>query len=271
MGPIIEVQDIHFRYDKRTQDYNLSGISFTVNKGEWVSIIGHNGSGKSTLSRLLVGLLTPDLGMIKVNGIELNEETKWEIRTIIGMVFQNPDNQFLGTTVQDDVAFGLENLNIPYEEMKKRVDNVLELVSMTDFREHDPSLLSGGQKQRVAIASALALQSQVIVFDEAFVMLDPKSRTELLQTLRNLNKHYGLTVISITHDMNEASNSDRIIMLEKGKISFIGTPKEAFINYSELTPPLPERLRRVLLEKGRKVPNDYINEEELVQWLWKLN
>ncbi|WP_428910180.1 energy-coupling factor transporter ATPase [Niallia sp. Krafla_26] len=267
--PIIEVEHLTFRYDKRVKTETLSDVSLCIHKGEWVAIVGQNGSGKSTLARMLVGLLTPESGTIRIDGKVLNEQTKWELRSRIGMVFQNPDNQFIGTSVQDDVAFSLENLNIPYHEMKSRVDYAIDLVGLSAFKAHDPSHLSGGQKQRVAIAGVLALNPDVLLLDEAFVMLDPRSRRELLQTLQELNKNQDITIISITHDMNEAASSDRVMMMKKGKIVNSGTPKEVFSNVQDLEPPFAEKLRRTLISRNINVPEHYMTEEEMVRWLWK--
>ena len=191
--PMIEVEHLTFRYDQRVETETLSDVSLTIEKGEWVSIVGNNGSGKSTLARVLVGLLTPESGQVLIAGQELNDESKWDIRSKMGMVFQNPDNQFIGTSVQDDVAFSLENLNMSHDEMKSRVDKPLKWLDYP-LRFHDPSRLSGGQKQRVAIAGVLALNPDVLVLDEAFVMLDPRSRRELLELLQALNhktEHYN--------------------------------------------------------------------------------
>lgn len=266
---IVTVNQLTFQYDIRNQKNILSDISFVVKKGEWLTIIGHNGSGKSTLAQLLVGLLVPQSGCIQIDGIDLNESTKWEIRERIGLVFQNPDNQFIGTTVQDDVAFGLENLNIPYPKMKERVDQALEVVEMTEFRLHDPSRLSGGQKQRVAIAGSLALQPDILILDEAFVMLDPLSRHHLLRILKDLQANTHLTIILITHNMDEAALSDRIIMMQEGVIAKEGSPRDIFENEYIVLPPFPEQLRRSLLNKGKNMPHTYMSEDEMVSWLCK--
>ena len=268
-APIIEVEHLTFRYDQRVQTETLSDVSLTIEKGEWVAIVGQNGSGKSTLARVLVGLLTPESGKVTIAGQELNEETKWELRKKIGMVFQNPDNQFIGTSVQDDVAFSLENLNMPYDEMKSRVDLAIEMVGLSSYKFHDPSHLSGGQKQRVAIAGVLALNPDVLVLDEAFVMLDPRSRRELLETLQDLNHKQDITILSITHDMNEAASADRIFIMKQGKMVNSGTPDVIFTQEQELEPPFAEKLRRELLNRNRNVPKQYMTEDEMVQWLWK--
>jgi energy-coupling factor transport system ATP-binding protein len=266
---IIEVKDLSFKYDKRLDSETLTNVSFSVEQGEWLAIVGHNGSGKSTLAGLMVGLLEPHQGHISIGGKDLNSSSKWEIRRQMGMVFQNPDNQFIGTTVQDDVAFGLENVNMSYQEMRARVDYALEAVSLTSFRLHDPSRLSGGQKQRVALAGILALKPAILVLDEAFVMLDPESRRGLLATLQHLRKTENLTIISITHDMNEAAAADRVLVMNSGQIVRCGVPRDVFSIETELVPPFSERLRRALKERNRKVPEMYMTEEEMVQWLWK--
>src|SRR5690625_2410675 len=265
--PMIEFDQLSFRSDQRYAHVVLNNICFSVQKGERVAIIGNNGSGKSTLAKLLVGLLTPQLGKIYIKGIELNDSTKWDIRKHIGLVFQNPENQFIGSTVQDDIAFGLENLNMSYENMKKRVDHVLEIVGMSSFRMNDPSRLSGGQKQRVAIASVLALKPKIIILDEALVMLDPKSRRELLNTLQHIQTHENITIVSITHDMDEAVEADRIILMENGTITKIGSPDIIFTNFKSLHPPFTERLRQTFVEKNRQVPQTFMSEGQLVNWL----
>lgn len=267
--PIIEVDQLTFQYDQRNTTDVLSDVSFVVKQGEWLTIVGHNGSGKSTLAQLLVGLLIPQAGKIRIGNIEMNEDTKWEIRRNIGLVFQNPDNQFIGTTVQDDIAFGLENINMPYQEMKSRVDQSLEMVGMTAFRLHDPSRLSGGQKQRVAIAGVLALHPAVLILDEAFVMLDPQSRQGLIKTLKRLQTTENLTIISITHDMDEATVADRIIMMKDGTIVRDGSPSYIFEQEQALSPPFAEQLRRTLLKSGKEVPHTYMSEHEMVNWLCK--
>lgn len=267
--PIVEVNDLVFRYDLRKADHTLSAVSFSVMAGEWIAVVGDNGSGKSTLARLLVGLLEPEQGTIKLDGRLLDEQSKWQLREQIGIVFQNPDNQFIGTTVQDDVAFGLENLNMPYPEMEERVGRALELVKMTAFRLSDPSQLSGGQKQRVAIAGILALRPKLILLDEAFVMLDPQSRRGLFSILQTLRREEGITIISITHDRNEAAIADRILVFDQGKLIQTDTPSNVFSRQNRLVPPFAEQLRRSLLAQGRKVPDAYMTKDEVVNWLCK--
>lgn len=271
LNPIIAVNQITFQYDLRNDINTLRKLSFTVKQGEWLAIIGPNGSGKSTLAQLLVGLLTPQAGTIQISNLEMNETTKWDIRKKVGLVFQNPDHQFMGTTVQDDIAFGLENMNMPYQEMKVRVDQALEMVGMTEFRFHDPSRLSGGQKQRVAIAGILAFHPDVLILDEAFVMLDPRSRRGLMKTLHHLQANENLTIISITHDMNEAAAANRIIMMKKGEIICDGPPHVIFEHEQSLEPPFAEQLRRTLLNNGKNVPETYMSDDEMVNWLCKSN
>ncbi|WP_226038354.1 energy-coupling factor transporter ATPase [Aquibacillus saliphilus] len=267
MKPIVKVKNLTFKYDKRIEEETLSDLSFTVNQGEWLAVIGHNGSGKSTLAKLLVGLLEPEEGSICIAGLNVNDTMNRNGRSHIGLVFQNPENQFIGTTVEDDVAFGLENINMPYEEMVKRIGKALKLVDMYEFRSHDPSRLSGGQKQRVAIAGMLALKPSLIILDEALVMLDPKSRRELLSTLQHLIKTENITVISITHDMNEAASADRIMILEKGRIVKSGSPSLIFEEQLDLQPPFAERLKRELITRGGEFPENYMTEEEMVRRL----
>ncbi|MEQ6377180.1 energy-coupling factor transporter ATPase [Bacillaceae bacterium S4-13-56] len=268
-APVLEVQNLSFRYDQRKTEETLSDITFSLTQGEWLAVIGHNGSGKSTLAQLLVGLLEPHRGKVSIAGVPMSDQTKWEARRHIGLVFQNPDHQFVGTSVQDDIAFGLENINMPYEEMKENVDRALGMVGLTQFRFHDPSRLSGGQKQRVAIAGILAFKPSILVLDEALVMLDPKSRREVLGTLRQLQEKENITIISITHDMNEAAHSDRVIMLESGRIVKDGDPRVIFSECTGLEAPLGEKLRRELERRGRKVPPIYMSEEEMVKWICK--
>ncbi|GGM36498.1 energy-coupling factor transporter ATP-binding protein EcfA1 [Paraliobacillus quinghaiensis] len=264
---ILEVNDLTFRYDLRKDNNTLSSVSFSVQQGEWVAIVGDNGSGKSTLARLIVGLLEAEKGTITIDNEILSEDTKWRIREKIGLVFQNPENQFIGTTVQDDVAFGLENNNMPYEDMKLKIEDALQLVGMETYRLKDPSQLSGGQMQRVAIAGILALKPDVILLDEAFVMLDPQSRRGLFSTLKYLKENENITIISITHDRNEAALADRILVMDEGKLIQEGTPKEVFSTNNQLEPPFAEQLRRKLNAKGRKVPQTYMTEDEMVKWL----
>lgn len=224
----ISLQNIFYRYNTNIEDFVLNDVSLTIDKGEWITLIGANGSGKSTLVKTLNGLNVPQEGEVVIDGLELNDENIWTVRQKVGMVFQNPDNQFVGSTVQDDVAFGLENIGLPREEMIHRIDDALERVEMEDYRQIEPARLSGGQKQRVAIAGILALRPEIIVLDEATSMLDPKGRAEVLETVQIIKEESNVTVISITHDINEAARADRIFVMEQGQIKHVDTPEEIF-------------------------------------------
>ena len=273
MQPIIEMKDLTFRYQEEDQIPALNKVSLNINKGEWIAIIGHNGSGKSTLAKTINGLLLPESGSIKVNGQEINEKTIWEVRRNVGMVFQNPDNQFVGSTVEDDVAFGLENQGVPREEMLVRVRESLEQVRMVEFMRKEPSRLSGGQKQRVAIAGIVALRPNVIILDEATSMLDPEGRLEVIATVKKIKEENNLTVLSITHDIDEAANANRIFVMKKGELIQEGTPEEIFSQGEKLIElgldlPFPERLKSALKARGVDVPKEYMTEEGMVDWLW---
>ena len=270
---IIELEDIHYRYHEDDAREALAGVSLEIRRGEWLAIIGHNGSGKSTLAKVMNGLIEANTGSVVVNGKVLTEETVFEARRTVGMVFQNPDNQFVGTTVEDDIAFGLENIGLPREEMLERVTRVLDMVKMSEFRTKEPARLSGGQKQRVAIAGVTALEPEVIILDEATSMLDPKGRLEVISTIQKLHKEKKITVISITHDLDEAAQADRVVLMEQGQIQQIGTPKEIFKLGSKLVEkgldvPFAEKLIEALRERGINVPEEYLDEEGLVEWLW---
>lgn len=267
--PLLSIKNVSFRYDLRHEDYALSDVSLVVSKGEWLTVLGGNGSGKSTLARLIVGLAEPQFGSIQFNGQIVTAETKSTYWEKVGIVFQNPDNQFIGTTVQDDVAFSLENLNMSYDEMRQRVSDALKQVGMYELREKDPSQLSGGQKQRVAIAGVLALEPELMIFDEAFIMLDPKSRSSLLSELKTIQKENGLTIISITHDHNEATLADRLLLLADGKVIDQGDPRTTFDRNRRVQPPFAEQFRRELERRGISVPSDYMSNDELVEWLCK--
>lgn len=270
---IIELEDIHYRYHEDDAREALAGVSLEIRRGEWLAIIGHNGSGKSTLAKVMNGLIEVNTGSVVVNGKTLTEETVFDARRTVGMVFQNPDNQFVGTTVEDDIAFGLENIGLPREEMLERVTKVLDMVKMSEFRTKEPARLSGGQKQRVAIAGVTALEPEVIILDEATSMLDPKGRLEVISTIQKLHKEKKITVISITHDLDEAAQADRVVLMEQGQIQQIGTPKEIFKLGSKLVEkgldvPFAEKLIEALRERGINVPEEYLDEEGLVEWLW---
>ena len=270
---IIELEDIHYRYHEDDAREALAGVSLEIRRGEWLAIIGHNGSGKSTLAKVMNGLIEANTGTVVVNGKMLTAETVFDARRTVGMVFQNPDNQFVGTTVEDDIAFGLENIGLPREEMLERVTKVLEMVKMSEFRTKEPARLSGGQKQRVAIAGVTALEPEVIILDEATSMLDPKGRLEVISTIQKLHKEKKITVISITHDLDEAAQADRVVLMEQGQIQQIGTPKEIFKLGTKLVEkgldvPFAEKLIEALRERGINIPEEYLDEEGLVEWLW---
>lgn len=271
----IDVKHLTFKYDVNQEHNTLDDLSFHVKRGEWLSIIGHNGSGKSTTVRLLDGLLAAESGQIFIEGDLLTEDNVWDIRHKIGMVFQNPDNQFVGATVEDDVAFGLENKDIPLDEMKERVAKALDLVDMSEFADREPSRLSGGQKQRVAIAGALAMQPDIIILDEATSMLDPEGRLELIKTIREIRKQYQMTVVSITHDLDEVALSDRVLVMKKGKVESSSTPEELFNRGDDLLTlgldvPFSTNLISALKDKGFDFTQNYLTEKDLEDQLWEL-
>lgn len=271
MEEIIKVENLEYCYQKDVKA--LKGISFSVNKGEYVTLIGHNGSGKSTLSKLLCYLLTPTNGKIILNGIEVNEKNIKEIRKIIGIVFQNPDNQFIGSTVESDIAFGLENREVPRDKMIALVKKYASLVSMEKFLDKPPDELSGGQKQRVAIAGILALNLKIVIFDEATSMLDPEGVEDIKKLIFQMKKDDPeLTFISITHDIEEAYLSDRIMILNNGEIFKDGHPTEIFKNEEEITSigldlPFVVKVKNALKEKGVEVPQEIRTIEELSKFL----
>jgi energy-coupling factor transport system ATP-binding protein len=271
-SPLVVLKDVSFQYESQAT-LALNKISMQIYQGEWLAIVGHNGSGKSTLARLLNGLQFPNSGSIEVGGIPLSEDSVWDIRRQIGMVFQNPDNQFVGTTVQDDVAFGLENNGVPVEIMVERVVDALKKVSMDSFLDQEPHHLSGGQKQRVAIAGVLALRPSIIILDEATSMLDPRGRAEVIDTIMKLKDEENITVISITHDLEEAAKADRIIVMNKGELYREGTPEEIFQMDEELVElgldiPFPVKISKKLRQVGINIEKHYLTEEELVAALW---
>jgi len=274
MKSIIEVKDLSFRYKEDQDYYDVNNVSFHVKRGEWLSIVGHNGSGKSTTIRLIDGLLEAESGEIWIDGQLLSSENVWDLRRQIGMVFQNPDNQFVGATVEDDVAFGLENQGLPREEMKKRVAESLELVGMLDFKKREPARLSGGQKQRVAIAGVVALRPAILILDEATSMLDPEGRRELIQTVQEIRKDYQMTVVSITHDLEEVAMSDRVLVMKKGQVESTSSPRELFsrddLDQIGLDDPFTNQLRESLRETGYQLPDGYLTEGELEDKLWEL-
>ena len=274
MKSIIDVKNLSFRYKESQEYYDVKGITFHVKRGEWLSIVGHNGSGKSTTVRLIDGLLEAESGEIVIDDRRLTEENVWNIRRQIGMVFQNPDNQFVGATVEDDVAFGLENQGLSRQEMKKRVEEALDLVGMLDFKKREPARLSGGQKQRVAIAGVVALRPAILILDEATSMLDPEGRRELIETVKGIRKDYDMTVISITHDLEEVAMSDRVLVMKKGEIESTSSPRELFsrndLDQIGLDDPFANQLKHSLSQNGYDLPENYLTESELENKLWEL-
>ena len=274
MKSIIDVKNLSFRYKESQEYYDVKDITFHVKRGEWLSIVGHNGSGKSTTIRLIDGLLEAESGEIVINGQRLTEENVWNIRRQIGMVFQNPDNQFVGATVEDDVAFGLENQGLSRQEMKKRVEEALDLVGMLDFKKREPARLSGGQKQRVAIAGVVALRPAILILDEATSMLDPEGRRELIETVKEIRKDYDMTVISITHDLEEVAMSDRVLVMKKGAIESTSSPRALFsrndLDQIGLDDPFANQLKHSLSQNGYDLPENYLTESELEDKLWEL-
>ncbi|HEM3560386.1 TPA: energy-coupling factor ABC transporter ATP-binding protein [Streptococcus suis] len=273
MENIIEVKNLKYKYDQEDEKYTLNDVSFHVKQGEWLSIIGHNGSGKSTTVRLIDGLLEAESGDIYISGDKLTADNVWEKRRLIGMVFQNPDNQFVGATVEDDVAFGLENQGVPLEEMRVRVQEALELVGMANFKKREPARLSGGQKQRVAIAGIVALRPNIVILDEATSMLDPEGRLELIRIVKEIKDQHNMTVISITHDLDEVALSDRVIVMKNGQIESTSTPAELFMRDDlielDLEQPFTANLAESLRQAGITIPLRYFTEEELEETLWE--
>ena len=274
MENIIEVRNLKYKYDSESENYTLNDVSFQVKKGEWLSIVGHNGSGKSTTVRLIDGLLEAESGDIIISGDKLTAENVWEKRRQIGMVFQNPDNQFVGATVEDDVAFGLENQGLDYNLMVERVQQALELVGMQNFKEREPARLSGGQKQRVAVAGVVALRPDIIILDEATSMLDPEGRLDLIQTVKKIKDKNQLTVISITHDLDEIALSDRVLVMKEGQVESTATPRELFsredLEELGLDQLFVNQVKAALRQSGLPLPDSYLTEKELQDQLWAL-
>lgn len=272
---ILSFENVTFTYMQEDESVKpaVENLSFSIQDGEWIALVGHNGSGKSTIAKLMNGLLFPQTGKVSAMGKLMAEESLWDIRSQMGMVFQNPDNQFVGATVQDDVAFALENNGVPHEEMVVRVKEALHQVKMDDYLDHEPHHLSGGQKQRVAIAGALALRPRLLILDEATSMLDPQGRMEVIETIRELREATGLTVISITHDLEEAALADRILVMNAGHKQLEGIPESVFLSGNELTTlgldlPFSMRMTHLLREAGVKLQGEHMTEEELVDELW---
>ena len=275
MEEIIQLKNISFTYAEEDLRPALKEVSLSVKRGEWIAIIGPNGSGKSTLAKTINGLIEAESGEVVIDGTTLSADTVWDVRRKVGMVFQNPDNQFVGSTVQDDVAFGLENIGVPREEMMMRVADAVAAVNMDDFMDKEPARLSGGQKQRIAIAGIIALAPDIIILDEATTMLDPKGRKEVIETIQRIKKEQNLTVISITHDIDEAAKANRIFVMQAGQLKRVGTPEEIFAVGADIIDmgldiPFPEKLKYQLRRQGLEVPEAYLTEERMVDFLWTL-
>jgi len=271
--PIIRVRDLHYDYinGEGEETAALDGVSIDIYKGEFVVIIGHNGSGKSTLAKHLNALLKPKSGEVFIKGMDTRlDENTWSIRQTAGMVFQNPDNQMVATVVEEDVAFGPENLGIPPAEIRSRVDEALRSVNMMEFARSAPHFLSGGQKQRVAIAGVIAMKPEIIILDEPTAMLDPSGRREVMETIRHLNKDEGITIVHITHYMDEAVEADRVVVMENGRIAADGTPREIFNKVDTLrsigldVPQIVE-LAHQLKKEGFDIKGEPLNIEEMVE------
>ncbi len=283
---IIKTENLGFTYtdggedDLINTDYPpaLEDLNINIRAGEYVAILGHNGSGKSTLAKLLNMILTPTVGKIYIDGVDVTsdsftEDDIWEIRSKVGMVFQNPDNQLVATVVEEDVAFGPENLGLPREEIRRRIDSALSLVGMQDYARHAPHKLSGGQKQRVAIAGIIAMKPKIIIFDESTAMLDPLGRREVVDIMERLNKEEGITVLNITHYMEEAARADRVIVINDGKLALDGTPREVFgrvelLRSMGLDAPQGNELILELKKAGLDIQGDALTESECVDTLY---
>ena len=276
---ILEFQNVSFRYEGSSEKEHLPlavrNVSFAVKKGDFVAILGHNGSGKSTLAKLSNSILLPESGKVLVNGMDTADESlSYDIRRTVGVVFQNPDNQIVASVVEEDVAFGPENLGVPPEEIRKRVDNALKAVGMYEYRKHEPHKLSGGQKQRVAIAGMIAMLPECIVLDEPTAMLDPRGRKEVMDTILKLNREMGMTVVFITHFMEEAVRASRVIVMDNAEILMDGTPREVFrqadrVKAAGLDVPKPAELARALQKKAVPMPDDILTASEFTEYFLK--
>ena len=268
----LRMEDVSYRYEPDARPA-VSHVTLEVERGSFVAVLGHNGSGKSTLAKLMNALFLPTEGRVLVCGMDtLTEEKVWNIRRHAGMVFQNPDNQIVANVVREDVAFGLENLGVPQDEMVRRVEAALSAVRMSEFAETAPHMLSGGQKQRVAIAGALAMEPELIIMDEATAMLDPSGRAEVLATVRKLNREKGMTVVWITHFMEEAAQADRLIVMNDGSVALEGTPRQVFSRVEEIkalgldVPPMAE-LAQTLRDRGLPLPEGILTVSDMVKEL----
>lgn len=269
----IKVKDLSYSYDG--ENFAVKNVSFNINKGTYTTIIGHNGSGKSTIAKLLIGLLEKNSGSIIVEDLELNMQNIYKIRNKVGIVFQNPDNQFIGSTVRDDIAFGLENHCVPQEQMDAIIDEFAKKVNMTDFLDSEPTHLSGGQKQRVAIAGVLAMHPDIIIFDESTSMLDPQGKDEIKKFIYQLHQDKQLTIISITHDIEEVSISDDVIVMNDGQVVMHGKPQDILINDKQLVEikldvPFSVKLSLALANKGIKIDKQ-LSLEKVVDEICQLN
>lgn len=273
---ILQAQDVRFRYDTEQPNFAVDGVSMEVHRGEFVAVLGANGCGKSTLAKHFNAILLPESGTVLVEDMDTRTDEKlYDIRQKVGMVFQNPDNQIVATVVEEDVAFALENLGVPPEEMRRRVDDAMKMAGIYEFRERAPHNLSGGQKQRVAIAGVVAMRPDCLILDEATAMLDPRGREQVMQTIHYLNKNMGITVVSITHYMEEAAKADRVLVMSKGKVVLEGTPKEVFsqtekVRSLHLDVPQAAELRDELVKAGIDLPEGIIDTGECAQALYEL-
>lgn len=273
MANAVDINNLSFEYEEGAK--TIDHISFSVPKGSYTVVLGHNGSGKSTIAKLIIGLLEPKTGDITVDGIHLDEEHLYDVREKVGIVFQNPDNQFIGSTVRDDIAFGLENLCVPTEDMEDIIQTYAKKVNMTEFLDHEPTKLSGGQKQRVAIAGILAMHPSIIILDEATSMLDPRGKIEINNLVHELNKTQNMTILSITHDIEEAALSDHVVLLDNGHIIDEGTPEKVLTQKEELERiwldvPFAYKISKKLYDSGYPI-KPIINKEKLVKELCQLN
>lgn len=270
---IIEIKNLEFSYEdaEKKKSTVLKGINLSIKKGEFLAILGHNGSGKSTLAKHLNAILVPQNGSVAVEGIDTADENAlYDIRQRVGMVFQNPDNQLVATIVEEDVAFAPENLGVPEAEIRKRVDYALDAVNMSEFSKHAPHMLSGGQKQRIAIAGVLAMKPDVLVMDEPTAMLDPIGRREIMETVKKLNREENITVVMITHFMEEAAQADRVVVMNRGESVMEGTPKEVFAHVEELKKigldvPQTTELLYLLKKSGVEIKQDLLTVDECVE------
>ena len=270
---ILTAKDLKFRYDPEQPDYALNGVSAEVKRGEFVAVLGANGCGKSTLAKHFNAILLPESGTVLVEGMDTKDEDKiYDIRQTVGMVFQSPDNQIVATVVEEDVAFALENLGVPPEEMRRRVDEAMKMAGIYEYRERAPHNLSGGQKQRVAIAGVVAMRPDCLILDEATAMLDPRGRRDVLDTVRRLNRDKGMTVVMITHHMDEAVDADRVLVMDQGQIAMDGTPKEVFSRVEELqkleldVPQITE-LAWQLKQQGMPFSDGILTQEQFIHEL----